>query len=418
MRVVFFLLDAFKEEYISEDNTPFLYKNSKEGIHIKKLTPSAGFCERTEIFFGLKPNQSGFFTAIGYDSENGAYKNRFFLSFFGLIEQKLSFFNYLVWKGRKNSFNSLTRKVLFKVYFKFFGSYEKLKPYKIPLSFLKYFNLTEDAIELHEQDTIEGKESLFKIVKDMGFHTFMNAFTSLGGVSTNSDLERVNLAIEASKSKKNYFIPIYINTADSIGHQYGPNSKELKIKVRELDSIIKNSVDEFLKNDPETTFVFLGDHGMTEVKKSIDMKMCIFGISKKYNLKIEKDFIFFLDSTLMRMWFFNTKAKNIFEKELKTNKLITENGSIIDKDIAKKYNLPINDKRYGDISWWANEGVLIFPDFFHNHKPVKGMHGYKPDTQSTYGTCILWNKKNEKQEIEELELSQIYVLIKKILQVS
>jgi len=418
MRVVFFLLDAFKEEYVSLENTPFLYKKAREGMHIKKLIPSAGFCERTEIFFGLKPNQSGFFTAIGYDSENGAYRNRVFLRFFGWVEQRLYFLNYLVWKGRKNNFDWLIQKIVFKVYFNFFGSYEKLKPYKIPLSFLKYFNLTEDAIELHEQNTIYGNKSLFKIVKDKGFNTFMGAFTSLGGVSTSSDLERVNLAIEASKSKKNHFIPIYINTADSIGHQFGPNSKELKDKVRGLDSIIENSIDEFLKNDPETTFVFMGDHGMTEVKKSIDIKKRIFDISKQFNLKIEKDFIFFLDSTLMRMWFFSNKAKNIFDGELRNNEFFTQNGSIIDKEISKKYNLPIKDKRYGDVSWWANEGVLIFPDFFHNEAPVKGMHGYKPDTQSTYGTCVFWNKKHKKQIIDELELSQIYILIKKVLLVS
>jgi len=418
MRVVFFLLDAFKEEYLSEENTPFLYQKSKEGLHIKKLIPSAGFCERTEIFFGLKPNQSGFFTAIGFSQENGAYRNRRVMRFFGWIEKKLSFFVYLAWKRGKNNFDSLIQKVLIKVYFKFFGSYEKLKPYKIPLSFLKYFNLTEDAIELHEQDTINGKESLFKIVKDLGFHTFMGAFTSLGGAPTNTDLERVNLAIEASKLKTNHFIPIYINTVDSIGHEFGPNSKALKVKVRELDSMIESSVDNFLKNDPETTFVFLGDHGMTEVKKNIDVKMHILDIAKKYKLKIEKDYLFFLDSTLMRMWFCSNKARKIFEKELKTNKFFTQNGDIIDKETAKKYNLPIEDERYGDISWWANEGVLIFPDFFHNYKPLMGMHGYRPDTQSTYGTCVFWNKKHEKQTIEELELSQIYLLIKKRLLVS
>ncbi|MFI1772640.1 alkaline phosphatase family protein [Thalassobellus citreus] len=418
MRVVFFLLDAFKEEYVSKEQTPFLYKKSKEGVYIKKLIPSAGFCERTEIFFGLKPNESGFFTAIGFDQENGAYNNRFFLSLLGWIEQKLSLLVYVINKKNKNSFDSLLQKVLNKIYFKFIGSSEKLKPYKIPLSFLKYFNLTEDAIELHKQGVIKGKESLFKIVKDMGFDTFMEAFTSLGAVSTKNDFERIKIALEASKSKNNLFIPIYINTADSIGHSHGPSSKKIKGEIKELDNLIENSVGEFLKNDPETSFVFLGDHGMSEVKKSIDVKMHVLDISKKFNLKIGKDFIFFLDSTLMRMWFFTSNSREIFERELKTNDFFTQNGDVLDEKIASKYDIPINDIRYGDICWWVNEGVLIFPDFFHSDKPFKGMHGYKPNTQSTYGTCVLWSKESKKQKIDKLELSQIYLLLKKMLLVS
>ena len=54
----------------------------------------------------------------------------------------------------------------------------------------------------------------------------MGAFTALGSKSNGDDLNRVNLAIEASK-KNNFFIPVYLSVADSFGHNYGPNSNEL-----------------------------------------------------------------------------------------------------------------------------------------------------------------------------------------------
>ena len=73
MRVTLFLIDAFKDDYLSETNTPFLYQSATQNVHIKQIIPSAGFCERTEIFFGLRPDQSGFFTAIGFDEKNGTY---------------------------------------------------------------------------------------------------------------------------------------------------------------------------------------------------------------------------------------------------------------------------------------------------------------------------------------------------------
>ena len=83
MKIVLFLLDAYKEEYISKSNTPFLYNLANEGKYIEKIIPSAGFCERTEIFFGLKPNESGFFTAIGFDPDNSPYKRSRMLTFIG-----------------------------------------------------------------------------------------------------------------------------------------------------------------------------------------------------------------------------------------------------------------------------------------------------------------------------------------------
>ena len=50
MKIILFLLDAYKGEYLSKSNTPFLYNLSKKGKYIENIIPSAGFCERTEIF--------------------------------------------------------------------------------------------------------------------------------------------------------------------------------------------------------------------------------------------------------------------------------------------------------------------------------------------------------------------------------
>jgi predicted AlkP superfamily pyrophosphatase or phosphodiesterase len=50
-------------------------------------------------------------------------------------------------------------------------------------------------------------------------------------------------------------------------------SKKLKEKVKELDSILENCLASFLANDPATKFIFLGDHGMTEVKNVVDVKI-------------------------------------------------------------------------------------------------------------------------------------------------
>ena len=416
MKVVFFLLDAFRQDYLSEENTPFLYQKAQQGIQIDKIIPSAGFCERTEIFFGLKPNESGFFTSIGYDEKDGVYKNAKGLRFFGKLEDFFSSVFFGIAANKINAFDHYLHKIVDKLYFNFFGSRKQLKSYKIPHSFLPYFSLTEDRFELHTVGTLKNRKSIFKIIEERGGSTYIGAFTSLGEVSNGDDSNRIRLGIEAIKT--NNFVPIYINSIDAFGHAYGPGSIELKQKTTELDSILNQAVSEILAQDPETVIYFLGDHGMTQIDEHIDVKRELTEITKKNGLKKGKDFVYFLDSTLMRIWFRSEKAKNILRKELTKNKVLSTYGVFIDDKLAKQFDIPINDRRYGDMTWWANDGILIFPDFFRDKSIVKGMHGYRPTTKSTFGTCIVWGNKVKSKKIDNIELSGIYHHLIKMMSLS
>ena len=50
---VIVILDAFRWDYISKSQTPFLYTFKEQNLYIKKLIASPGFCERSEIFTGI-----------------------------------------------------------------------------------------------------------------------------------------------------------------------------------------------------------------------------------------------------------------------------------------------------------------------------------------------------------------------------
>ena len=91
MATILLLLDAFRSDYISKNNTPFLYKISKEGFFCPSVEQSYGFCERTEILTGLRANESGFFTAVGYDPINSPYKNIKWLNFLEFFENSMSY---------------------------------------------------------------------------------------------------------------------------------------------------------------------------------------------------------------------------------------------------------------------------------------------------------------------------------------
>ena len=413
MRVVLFLLDAFRFDYISKKETPFLWDCCKKGNYIKHIIPSAGFCERAEIFTGLKPNESGFFTAIGYDPVNSPYKGKSLLKVFGKLE--LFFYNMLEIFSFRNKVQVqwIIRRLLIKVYGILDKEVYKLKFYSIPLSFLQYFNLTEDNVEL-EEIKLEQTKTIFNLIENNFGNYFMGSFTSLGKPSNGDDKNRIKIALEANQNGLYTFTPIYISAADTIGHKFGTNSIELKKTITEIDKILKEATHSFSTNDNDFVFVFLGDHGMTDVDSSIDIEKHLKIISGKNSLKVGVDFIYFLDSTIFRIWFMNSRSRNILESILLRDDLLLKNGTFLSESLANKYDIPFRDIRYGDMTWWANTGTLIFPDFFHRKIKYKAMHGYNPEDLSTHGTCIILGNGINKNELDQLHLSQIFHELKNL----
>ena len=408
MPVILILMDALKHNYIDKTTMPFLYNMASQGKYIEKIIPSAGFCERTEILFGLKPKDSGFFTAIGFDPEGSPYKDSRMLNILGYAENIVARLSSSLWKSKRYQIEEYSRKIFLKILYLFNANDKKLGAYNIPFNYLKYFNLTEDQYDLHKIDMIKGKKSIIKIISEFNGEAYMGAFTALGQKSHGDDKNRLRLAIEACRSKNNLFIPIYIAAPDYYGHKYGPDSQELKAELKRLDILVKDSYKKILEINSHAKFIFLGDHGMTNVNCTINIKHEITKIAEKHNLKEESDFIYFLDSTLLRIWYFSKRASRIFQKEIRSNNLFSEKGLIINDELLEKYCLPLNNRQYGDLIWSANPGVLIYPDYFHKSKIMKGMHGYRPDDSSTYGMGILWHKNIAKEKIEYLELNKMY----------
>ena len=141
----------------------------------------------------------------------------------------------------------------------------------------------------------------------------------------------------------------------------------------------------------------------------------IESIIKKYKIKPGKDILYFLDSTLLRIWFLNEKTNLTLKKIIDNDKFLLENGIFITESLAQKYKIPYNDRRYGDIAWWCNDGTLIFPDFFHNNYSYKGMHGYRPENPSNHGTCIIWGTNISSSYKKEMNLNLIYDTLNELL---
>ena len=80
----------------------------------------------------------------------------------------------------------------------------------------------------------------------------------------------------------------------------------------------------------------------------------------------------FLDSTIARFWFFNSRTEKLVHDTLSTIKL----GRILDKQEKETLGIAKIGDDYGELIFAVNEGAVIFPDFFRRCTPPKGMHGY------------------------------------------
>jgi predicted AlkP superfamily pyrophosphatase or phosphodiesterase len=399
---VVIVLDAFRADYITPENTPFLFELSQRGTYIEKLHPSPGFCERNEIITGKHTLESGFFTAIGYDPVNSPFKNYRFL---------LAFLSFILPKSPDNFLNKLTRKVIGKVS-KFFQL--GMTSYRIPLWDLANYRLTEDQFPL--QHTQNNDDSLISVYSSKG-NVFFDSFTSLRDRFSSTDESRLAKALHASTDSSNSLYLVYIANADAVGHKFGPYSVEQTKNINSIDNQLKEFVQDFNKNRGDAEFSIIGDHGMALVTDNVDVSADILNISKKYGYKYGVDFSFFLDSTYCRLWLKNKKDKlsHQFINDVKKSPVLTEFGLFIEKNDYESHGIPDSGRLYGDYIWCANTGVLIWPDFFHNDiaNPPLGMHGYLIENEELLGFCIQSGDNIEQVKIAEMQLADVYKLIRK-----
>ncbi len=397
MACVLFLLDAMRHDYIERDNTPFLWSCAQNGEYYKRVIPNLGFCERTEILTGRTPSESGYFTAIGYEPGNSPFVDKNYLFYLELMESFIP-------RNIRRYYRSLVNRMLRK-------NIGGMNPYSIPFTLLPYFTLTEDNMD-HGSVEAFSKESILSLLTQAGGSYFCNSFTALNLASNATDKDRMKLALDAARSGKYDLYLIFVSIPDKYGHKYGPNSHELSVALKKMDHELKNFVNVFDNIIPDSQFVFLGDHGMVPVYESFDAGKYLLSIAKALGIKERRDFIYFLDSTFVRVWLFSDRARKLLPNALKTLDIFNEHGAFIDEQIACKQNIPWGDRRYGDLMWWANPGILVFPDFFHCSGAYKGMHGYDPELLESQGCCILYGGCTENKVVETIKLIEINQILR------
>jgi len=358
-------LDGFRTDYLDEKKTPFIYKLSQKALtgEYQPLLAFVGI--GASILTGVRPLKHGIWTEFCHDPVGSPFKWTRKVSKLSRLLDAIT--------DKTGVLGQWTRAGLtlsaFDVSKRMHGATYTPMAVKIPLHSLHFFNtsLSHDLLRENALATL----TLFDFLHDNNIPF---------KVLSESEMRDSQIFKEAMRFDQNArLVFIQLGELDIVGHAKGPNSKEIHQSLRTIDTRVRRIVEEHHKNF-ETDVIIFSDHGMVEVKKTVN----ILSQLQRSGLRGGRDFITFLDSTLARFWILRPEAKQQISTELKA----INGGSVLSDDDLKHHQIPI-DRKYGDIIWLADPGTLILPNYYQGTKPAKGMHGYAPGPKELASPIII-----------------------------
>jgi hypothetical protein len=387
-KVIVILSDALCNEYIDEFNLINLKKiiSNTTTQHIKKVYPSTGYCEIVEYVTGQEAEQHNMFTQINVKKDWINIRHPKFLDIIDFLYRK----NFLRKIPKiRGVIRILFDRIIDKILLKYICKSSVNVKYNIPYSFLYYMKATESVYEYDSVD-FGGDKNLFVNLKNKNINYDIDDFVKHNKIiGTDSErLERLENKIKHNLLKD--FTLLYIGYGE-IAHFTGKNHEKFKQEMQIYDKKIGDIYNVLNKNYKEYEFIILGDHGMIDINNYHDVQKILRKIIKKqYNhLKLFKDYIYFVDSTMFRLWFKDKSYIKKIEKELKK-----ELYSYIELDETTNKYLNQFKPKYGDIILLLKANNVFYPDFF-NTTPNKGMHGYLNHYAGQQGTMIHATSKQE-----------------------
>lgn len=265
------------------------------------------------------------------------------------------------------------RKEIEKDLINFFGNKWFRSIYAIPISYLNKF----DSCEWNSPflNNCFKKGSIVDDLIKKGYQVEVLSFP-LKDVDIFKEAYR---KIKKRRSAKPWLLLTYCGEIDKYLHIHRSNPKKLKIFLNLYEDYIKKIVNIFKKRyGNEQDIWIISDHGMTPVYCCVN----ILGALKKQF--INRNELFFCDSTMIRFWWNNDVR---FEDSLKRLVNSYNCGKWLSKKVLKEEEINFKNRKYGDDIFIANPGVLFVPSFF-GAKHYNGMHGYDPEETTTHAMIL------------------------------
>jgi predicted AlkP superfamily pyrophosphatase or phosphodiesterase len=355
------LLDAFSKTYFSKKYMPFLYDLSRDGVltHIEPLFAFKGI--ETTIFTGVWPSVHNVWTEFCFaDSQIGSKKDV-------LVRKIIEAIDLLPNDESKAKLRYAIEKYIFQKAHR--------TPSLIPAVATAYFQPSQRK-EITEPGAVGKIRTIFDVFRKKGIR-FVFIEPWIWG-----DAGVLRKAKKLIKQEHNFnFWYLKFNQLDHLGHKIGPTPFAFKEQLLKIDRYVKEIVTLLQRKTPNLNVLVLADHGMSKVRKTENILESL----NHQKSEMYKDYVAFVDSTVIRFWFFTKKARQEICEHLRQIKC----GHILTDSEKNLLKMPL-DIKYGETIFVVDEGYVLHPCFFHSKSLVNGMHGYAyPKTPEALPIIIL-----------------------------
>ncbi len=333
-------------------------------------------CDPT-IITGLLPRDHGHFSFYCYDPSASPFKLCRWLS----ILPK-SIMN----RGRvRNQVSKLFKRLL--------GYTGYFQLYNMPFDLLPLFDYSEKR-DLYQPGGINsGARTIFDDLRDNKVPFYLSDWRAS---------EEVNLkALRDDLADGDItFAYLYMAAMDAILHADGTKSPRVDKKIEWYEQEIRRVLDVADKRYDTVHLYVFSDHGMTDCDEDCALMPQIEALDLKFGL----DYAAVYDSTMARFWFLKDGVREPIAAALGKE----PRGSIISQETLHEYGCDFPDKRYGDLFYVMNPGVLLCPSHM-GEKHLAGMHGFEPYHKDSIASF----SSNISPDPQPKRLDDIYGLMKK-----
>ncbi len=352
------LVDALRADY--PRRAPFIRGLAEHGVS-GRLREDFGFVPRAAYFGGLTAEAYGYTNMFSFDpaaSPFGIARALPAAAGGRAIEEQLGIRQRIEQEARSR----VTP---------FGASY--ISTCDIPLHLLPCFDLVEQRAPW---DPRVGYRSIFERLRERGSDFFHCAWPESNRLADHSDRGIIEHTL-AQVTPQHRLAYVHLGALDGIGHAHGPESAHVQTCLANTDALVERLVTTLRTRFDAVDVVLFGDHGMVSVTTTVD----VWSALDATGLKMGVDYVAFLDSTMVRFWFFSEGARRRIAAALEPFP-----GQLLDAAAQARYGIAGCDRRNGEAIFLVAPGVLVFPNFFQRAGAlVKGMHGYDPDCPDNQG---------------------------------
>lgn len=367
---IFVMLDACRHDYISRRHTPFLHSLQSSSLSCP-VKPTFGFEPDAAYLAGLYPDQADGGAQFWYNPKDSPFKLARFLP---------------KWTNKLPKIpQKIIRKLLLKAV-RLSNSAPNLSTAWLPFHLLNQFALPM-MNGLDQPGFCPGHKSIFDLLREQNLPWLFHAGPDYR-VTINAACKRAKVKLHPPLA----FAFFHIGNLDGTGHAFGPHSDEIQTELSHVDHGLSKIYRLANKRFSNVNFVIMGDHGMIEVDHLLNVKEILSALP----LSLEKDYMYILDSTMARFWFFSKQAKQLIGHAMKN----LQGGHIITKDEKDTFHLNYPHNRFGDMIYLANPGYLIFPNHYQVHRPETGMHGYSSNAYGQQALLLINSERVKHQQLK------------------